>query len=316
MNETFRGITIDWSYEYENAYDSIRVKCEFDSNVIDESELHLEKQHDPRISTLFGIKINWNDESENVSDPIHVKCEFDSNVINESNSHPEKQCVVYRPFEVSIVVMKAADSIPAPSKHPMPPPRNRCSSLSPTERNAGVVVLPITSPWHHSLCGNMWGENDAKRNPDDTKTQGFSKQFHLLPISTMDKSHQPKSHPDLIFRVLRSSGEIERAFSFEVFQTQMIDVSRSTSEKSCMPGEDVLFDCRWDFEAISSLSRNPVLFSQWRDFWSSTVSLQIGYSLKSILAEFATRFTMLESARLFRFLLVRKHEKWRIMRYL
>jgi capsule polysaccharide export protein KpsE/RkpR len=35
----FLGITIDGSDEDENAYDSIRVKCEFDSNVIDESDL-------------------------------------------------------------------------------------------------------------------------------------------------------------------------------------------------------------------------------------------------------------------------------------
>jgi hypothetical protein len=33
------GIKIDWSDEYENASDSIRVKREFDSNVIDESDL-------------------------------------------------------------------------------------------------------------------------------------------------------------------------------------------------------------------------------------------------------------------------------------
>jgi hypothetical protein len=57
MNRTFRGITIDWSDEYENAYDSIRVKCEFNSNVIDESDLQSEKHFDPRISTLFGISI-------------------------------------------------------------------------------------------------------------------------------------------------------------------------------------------------------------------------------------------------------------------
>jgi hypothetical protein len=36
---TFLGIKIDRSDEYENASDSIRVKCEFDSNVIDESDL-------------------------------------------------------------------------------------------------------------------------------------------------------------------------------------------------------------------------------------------------------------------------------------
>jgi hypothetical protein len=35
---TFRGIKIDWSGADENALDSIRVKCEFDSNVIEESE--------------------------------------------------------------------------------------------------------------------------------------------------------------------------------------------------------------------------------------------------------------------------------------
>jgi hypothetical protein len=55
---TLFGIKIDSSDEYENASDSIRVKCEFDSNVIDESDSHLEKHFDPRISTLFGIKID------------------------------------------------------------------------------------------------------------------------------------------------------------------------------------------------------------------------------------------------------------------
>jgi hypothetical protein len=34
---TFLGIKIDSSDEYENAADSIRVKCEFDSNEIDEN---------------------------------------------------------------------------------------------------------------------------------------------------------------------------------------------------------------------------------------------------------------------------------------
>jgi hypothetical protein len=35
ISTSFR-ITIDWSDDPENASDSIRVKCEFDSNVIDE----------------------------------------------------------------------------------------------------------------------------------------------------------------------------------------------------------------------------------------------------------------------------------------
>jgi hypothetical protein len=34
------------------------VRCEFDSNMIDERDFHLEKQTDPTISTLFGIKID------------------------------------------------------------------------------------------------------------------------------------------------------------------------------------------------------------------------------------------------------------------
>jgi hypothetical protein len=58
MNSTFRGITIDSSDEYENASDSIRVKCEFDSNVIDQSDLQFEKHLDSRISTFLGITID------------------------------------------------------------------------------------------------------------------------------------------------------------------------------------------------------------------------------------------------------------------
>jgi hypothetical protein len=49
---------IDSSDEHKNASDSIRVKCEFDSNVIDESDLHPETHSDPRISTLLGIKLD------------------------------------------------------------------------------------------------------------------------------------------------------------------------------------------------------------------------------------------------------------------
>jgi hypothetical protein len=55
---TFLGIKIDSSDEYENASDSIRINCEFDSNVSDESDLQYEKHLDPRISTFRGIKID------------------------------------------------------------------------------------------------------------------------------------------------------------------------------------------------------------------------------------------------------------------
>jgi hypothetical protein len=90
MNWTFRGITIDWSDEDENANDSIRVNCEFDSNVIDKSDLQFEKHFDPRISTFLGSKIDWSDEDENTSDSIRVNCELDSNIIDESDSQNEK----------------------------------------------------------------------------------------------------------------------------------------------------------------------------------------------------------------------------------
>jgi hypothetical protein len=49
---------IDSSDDSENASDSIRVKCESDSNEIDESDLHSEKHLDPRIPTLLGIMID------------------------------------------------------------------------------------------------------------------------------------------------------------------------------------------------------------------------------------------------------------------
>jgi hypothetical protein len=49
ISSTFRGITIDSSFEYENAEDSIRFNDDGDSNEIDESEAQNEKQNDPRI---------------------------------------------------------------------------------------------------------------------------------------------------------------------------------------------------------------------------------------------------------------------------
>jgi hypothetical protein len=58
MNSTFRGIIIDSSDESRNAYHSIRVKCESDSNMIDKSDIQSEKQDEPRISTFLGIKID------------------------------------------------------------------------------------------------------------------------------------------------------------------------------------------------------------------------------------------------------------------
>jgi hypothetical protein len=81
---------IDLSDDDENADDSIHVKCDIDSKVIDKSDLQNEKQCDPRISTLRGITIDCSDELENASDSIRVKREFDSNLIDKSDLQNEK----------------------------------------------------------------------------------------------------------------------------------------------------------------------------------------------------------------------------------
>jgi hypothetical protein len=76
---------IDSSDEYANAFASIRVNREFDSNVIDKSDLQNKKHDEQRISTLDGIKIDGSDEYENASDSIRANREFDSNMIDENS---------------------------------------------------------------------------------------------------------------------------------------------------------------------------------------------------------------------------------------
>jgi hypothetical protein len=51
INSTFRGIIIDSRFEYENAYHSIRLNDDGDSNEMDESDLQCEKHYNSRIST-------------------------------------------------------------------------------------------------------------------------------------------------------------------------------------------------------------------------------------------------------------------------
>jgi hypothetical protein len=69
---------------------SIRFNCELDSNEIEESELHLEKHDDPRISTFRGISIDSSDENENARGSILVNRELDSNEADESDLQLEK----------------------------------------------------------------------------------------------------------------------------------------------------------------------------------------------------------------------------------
>jgi hypothetical protein len=54
---TLRGVVIDRREKEKNANDATRVKREFDSNLIDESDLQDEKQFDPRISIFLPISI-------------------------------------------------------------------------------------------------------------------------------------------------------------------------------------------------------------------------------------------------------------------
>jgi hypothetical protein len=51
INSTFCGITIDSSFDCENAFDSIRFNDDGNSNEIDESESQEQKHDDPIIST-------------------------------------------------------------------------------------------------------------------------------------------------------------------------------------------------------------------------------------------------------------------------
>jgi hypothetical protein len=53
---------MDGRYEHANAFDSICVMREFDSNVIDESDSRYMKPFDPRISILLGIMIDESDD--------------------------------------------------------------------------------------------------------------------------------------------------------------------------------------------------------------------------------------------------------------
>jgi hypothetical protein len=65
----------------ENASDSIRLKCDGDSNEIDESDPHNRKQDGPRISTLHGIIIDRRLENEKAKDSIRINLESRSNEI-------------------------------------------------------------------------------------------------------------------------------------------------------------------------------------------------------------------------------------------
>jgi hypothetical protein len=90
MKSRCSGSKIEPKLAPTNASDSIRFNCEFDSNEIDENDLHDEKHFEPSVSTLRGITIDCNEVNENASDSIRFNCEFDSNEIDENDLHDEK----------------------------------------------------------------------------------------------------------------------------------------------------------------------------------------------------------------------------------
>jgi hypothetical protein len=96
---TVRGIMTDLSDDDENAYDSIRVNRDSDSNEIDESDLQYEKHFEQRISTVRGIMIDCRDDDENADDSIRVNRESDSNEIMQTDlaMHPKLHSTPFSP---------------------------------------------------------------------------------------------------------------------------------------------------------------------------------------------------------------------------
>jgi hypothetical protein len=88
-----RGIKIDSKDEQpENAFASIPVKCEPDSNVKEESLSHNVKESAPRNSTEAGRQIDFNDEqTESAFDSIRVSFDPDSNINDEIDLQPAKE---------------------------------------------------------------------------------------------------------------------------------------------------------------------------------------------------------------------------------
>jgi hypothetical protein len=62
----------NYSKRRRNAFDSIRLRHDGDSNEIDGSDVHHKKHDEPRISTLHGITIDWSDDFQNTVDSIRI----------------------------------------------------------------------------------------------------------------------------------------------------------------------------------------------------------------------------------------------------
>jgi hypothetical protein len=67
-----------------NASDAMHLSCERFSNEIDESDLHVEKHDEQRISTRQGIAIDLRPEPVNESDAMCINRKSFSNEIDKS----------------------------------------------------------------------------------------------------------------------------------------------------------------------------------------------------------------------------------------
>jgi hypothetical protein len=77
------------------------------SKEIDESDLHVEKYDEQRISTRQGIVIDLRPEPVNESDAVCINCESFSNDIDESGvqfeKHDEKRISTFRGIVIDLI---------------------------------------------------------------------------------------------------------------------------------------------------------------------------------------------------------------------
>jgi hypothetical protein len=83
---------IDWSDEVEGADDSTRINREFNSNKLDENDLHNEKCDEQLISTLRGITIDRSEDGENADDSIRGNRESAAKIIERKESRHRENC--------------------------------------------------------------------------------------------------------------------------------------------------------------------------------------------------------------------------------
>jgi hypothetical protein len=85
MNRTLRGLSIERSDAHEDAFDSIQVNRECNSNEIDKYTIQSAKHDDSTISTFDGISIEPSDDSRNAFDLIRSESIVNLIQVTEKN---------------------------------------------------------------------------------------------------------------------------------------------------------------------------------------------------------------------------------------